>query len=39
MGREFTIRRSDGVREFTMKKKNDRLRVYHEKEQWGKNSP
>ena len=49
MGREFTIRRSDGVR-FDHEKKSDGVRVHHEKksngvrvhhkkERWRENSP
>ena len=49
MGREFTIRRSDGVRVDHEKKsdgvrvhhekKSDGVRVHHKKERWRENSP
>ena len=49
MGREFTIRRSDGVRVDHEKKsdgvrvhhekKSNGVRVHHKKERWRENSP
>ena len=49
MGREFTIRRSDGVRVDHEKKSNgvrvhhekksNGVRVHHKKERWRENSP
>ena len=37
MGREFTIRKSDGVR-VNHEKKSDGVRVDHERDRWGESS-